>query len=638
MIRVPRRRAAAGAATLAALAATAVVAAPGSAISIKDRTLLISETPAGVAANGESSAPSLSGNARVLAFESTATDLRATGAAANGALRDVIVTDFNRNASEIVSVARDGGPADGASFDPVVSNDGRSVAFMSQATNLVPGDTNGVTDIFVRRPDGAIRRASVGAGGAQAAGRSSQPDVSADGRMVAFTSSAANLVEGDDNGRPDVFVHDLETAVTTMVSEDGRGTSSSPAISGDGRFVSFFSSSTNLVSDDVNRRADVFVHDLRNEETDLVSVSSDGEQQNRSILRPFTQVSDISHNGRYVAFDSDGTNLVGGDRNRDTDVFVRDRLRQTTSRVSVSSGREEGDNDSFNPTITPDGRFVAFQSFAESLVPVSGPREDVFLRDRRISATTVISVAAASTPRGTELVRQHLQRPVVSDHGQVAAFTSTAGNLVSGDGNRAEDVFLRIMAPPRPTQARLVRGGRTSRPTVRLEADDPRATRFLCRVAGAPAFHCDAGETRLPRLRGSGRTLTVRAGGPGMLFSTARRIRLGPGDRTRPRVRIRNPRGQSVRTIRGTASDRSGNLRRVDVAVVYFDNGCLRYNGRRFVRDACPRRTFVRATGARRWRLRLPRAIRGPIAVYARATDDAGNRSRLVLLRTVLPR
>ena len=272
---------------------------------------------------------------------------------------------------------------------------------------------------------------------------------------MVFTSAATNLVPGDDNGASDVFAANLVTGDVRRVSEapgaaepDGR--SLNPAISPDGRWVSFSSDATNLVERDRDRVADVFLADLRSGAVERVSVSSRRRQQNQAVARPFTQVSDVSTNGRRVVFDSDATNLVPRDRNRDTDVFVRDVRAGTTRRVSVAVTDREATNDSFNPSLTPSGRFVAFQSFAEEIAAGDATGEDVFVRDLRLKTTSVVDVTARSArPRGRELVRQLLQRPALGDDAGVVAFTSTAANLTTGDANRAEDVFTRSMAAPR---------------------------------------------------------------------------------------------------------------------------------------------------------------------------------------------
>jgi hypothetical protein len=209
-----------------------------------------------------------------------------------------------------------------------VSAHGRYVAFASQATNLVPGDTNGFGDVFVRdRLSGTTERVSLDSGGAQGNSASYDPSISADGRFVAFVSDAINLVPGDTNGKPDIFVRDRQSGRTERISVNSAGAqgddqSAIPSISADGRFVAFASQATNLVPGDTNGLMDVFVHDRLSGLTERVSVDSFGAQGNGiSALFGLS----ISADGRFVAFESYASNLVHGDTNGYEDVFVHDR-------------------------------------------------------------------------------------------------------------------------------------------------------------------------------------------------------------------------------------------------------------------------------------------------------------------------
>jgi Tol biopolymer transport system component len=219
------------------------------------------------------------------------------------------------------------------------------------------------------RLTGQTTRVSVASDGAQGNGDSECPSISADGRYVAFASLASNLVPGDTNGRMDIFVHDRLTGQTTRVSvasdgTEGNGDSGFPSISADGRYVAFASLASNLVPGDTNGTWDVFVHDRLTGQTTRVSVASGGAQGNGDSRFP-----SISADGRYVAFQSYASNLVPGDTNGVLDVFVHDRLTGQTTRVSVASDGTQGDSYSFGSSISADGRYVAFASYASNLVP-----------------------------------------------------------------------------------------------------------------------------------------------------------------------------------------------------------------------------------------------------------------------------
>jgi Tol biopolymer transport system component len=303
-----------------------------------------------------------------------------------------------------VSVATGGGQANSGSFDPSISADGRYVAFVSAATNLVSGDTNNFQDIFVHdRQTGQTTRVSVASDGTQANGHSYAPSISADGRYVAFASLASNLVSGDTNGAWDVFVHDRQTGETTRVSVASDGTQaigfffgSSPSISADGRYVAFDSWATNLVSGDTNDKPDVFVHDRQTGQTTRVSVSSDGTQANGGPGWSGNP-SSISADGRYVAFHSYADNLVSGDTNSATDIFVHDRQTGVTTRVSIASDGTQANGFSASPSISADGRYVAFMSGATNLVSGDTNNDwDVFVHGREGNiAPTVVSITRA---------------------------------------------------------------------------------------------------------------------------------------------------------------------------------------------------------------------------------------------------
>ena len=398
----------------------------------------VSVDSAGGQADGDSFTPAISGNGRYVAFISSASNLVAGD---SNSVPDVFVRDRRNGATERVSVDSAGGEANRESFLPAISASGSDVAFYSSASNLVAGDTNGVPDVFVRdRRTGVTERVSVDSARGQANGGNFAPMISASGRYVAFESDASNLVAGDTNLSDDVFVHDRRTGVTERVSVDSAGgqanaVSLSPAISADGRYVAFYSFASNLVAGDTNNEQDMFVHDRRTGATERVSVDSAGGQANDASFGPLA----ISANGRDVAFASTASNLVAGDTNNEPDMFVRDRRRGATERVSVDGTGGQADGGSFFPAISADGRYVAFYSFASNLV-VGDTNEtyDVFVRDRRRGATERVSVdGAGGQANGGSFF------PAISASGQDVAFQSAASNLVAGDTNETTDVFVR---------------------------------------------------------------------------------------------------------------------------------------------------------------------------------------------------
>ena len=402
--------------------------------------------------DGRSFIPALSADGRYAAFYSDASNLVAGDT--NGA-RDVFVHDQQTGETTRVSVDTSGTEANGDSFAPAISADGRFVVFSSAASNLT-GDTNGVDDIFLRdRQENTTTRVSVGFDGREENGGSYSPSISADGQRIAFLSDATNLVLDDTNGVRDVFVIDRQAATTRRASVNSAGDvqanvdSVTPVISGNGRFVAFTSFADNLVPDDLNESSDVFVRDLQANTTTRASTYQGGFEADFDNLRPA-----ISADGRYVAFDSDAANLAWGDTNDAFDVFVKDRQTDILTRVSVNDAGEEGSGDSFRPAISADGRFVAFYSEVASLVPGdTNGATDVFLHDRRSGATRRISVTAGGAEANNDSVR-----PAISGDGRLVVFESDASNFVAGDSNQFTDVFLYDpSATPPPTPGPVVR-------------------------------------------------------------------------------------------------------------------------------------------------------------------------------------
>ena len=269
----------------------------------------------------------------------------------------------------LVSRAADGTQANSDSYEPAVSADGRWVVYRSDASNLVAGDTNGSYDVFVwDRVSEVTQRVSVASDGTQADYDSWGPAISADGRWVTYYSSASNLVAGDTNGSYDVFVWDRVSGVTQRVSVASDGTqanydSRGPSISADGRWVTYLSYASNLVAGDTNGDYDVFVWDRVSGVTERVSVGSDGTQANSKSWNPA-----ISADGRWVTYYSYASNLVAGDTNGDYDVFVWDRVSGVTQRVSMASDGAQANYGSYAPAVSADGRWVTYESDAPNLV------------------------------------------------------------------------------------------------------------------------------------------------------------------------------------------------------------------------------------------------------------------------------
>ena len=437
-------------------------------------TELVSATPGGQEGSGQSLYPSISSDGRYIAFQSHAADLTpdTPRGSCGGAEPPILSAEVSRRTDSLVpcfqvyiadrvarslrlaSVSSDGEVANDVSEFASLSGDGHAVAFVSFATNLDPPDSNDADDVFVHDfITGRTERVSVSTEGEPLdpgvtiePSSVSAPSISEDGRYVAFSSSAANLVAGDTNRAWDVFVRDRATSRTERVSLTfadeqprpsrpdmfGTMTSHLQSISSDGRYVVFVSSAA-LVPTDDNGKVDVFLRDRLMGTTEIVSISSEGEAGDDHVVEDSRPR--ISADGRFVVFGSLASNLVDDDRNRRGDIFVRDRVRQTTIRVNVSSSGVEANGDSWGGTISRNGRYVAYSSLATKLAPGSRSEregrscdvqylapscpEDLYVYDLVTATTTRIPVA----PAGKEL-EAPARNPSISADGSAIAFFS----------------------------------------------------------------------------------------------------------------------------------------------------------------------------------------------------------------------
>jgi Tol biopolymer transport system component len=421
-----------------------------SALAAQGDTTLVSRQSAatgGGSTDGGSSRPSISGNGRVVAFDSVADNLSDDDAAALG---DVFVRDIKDQATTLVSrrSGPDGAGATDISEESVLSANGRFVVFESEADNLSGAANDAFDNVFVRDLERdrsmLVSRRCAAAGGAGATAISRSPVISANGRFVAFRSDAANL-SGADVHDPmtgdvysDVFVRDLKERRTILVSRrsaaagGGAGNEESfgPSISADGRYVAFASRAENLSAVDVTSQ-DIFVHDRKRHRTLLASrrsAAAGGEAADNDSNTPA-----ISADGRFVAFISEAANLSGADE-AVTDIFVRDLRRKRTelaSRQSTSAGGAGADDDSISPAISGDGRFVSFNSGADNL---TGDDDDdftnVYARDLENDLINLVSVTGGGDAADGDSFAASMSRK-----GRFVAFSSDAANLSDDDAN-----------------------------------------------------------------------------------------------------------------------------------------------------------------------------------------------------------
>lgn len=405
---------------------------------------LVSADNDGQPANAESLstfsiAQSISADGRYVTFWSLAGNLIAGD---TNFVPDIFVKDLQTGQITRVSTTSSGVGVTLDSYGPSISADGRNVAFASFSGDLAPDDSNGLSDIYVKNLDtGAITQVSTGIGEAQSNGGSFNSAISGNAAYVAFVSDASNLVAGDTNGAADFFIHNIQAGTTTRIGGSGGASwlnAESPYISvcGNGRFVTFDSLATDIVAGDTNGTSDVFVFDQEANTVKLVSERLDGVQGTN-----VNNVTTISGNGRYVAFNSHSDNL-GASVNDHPNIFVKDLQTGVLLIATTVAGGAPVNGRSNWVSISGDGRFVAFESEASNLVAGdTNGAADIFVRDIQTGQIVRISVdQSGNQGNGASL------KPSISADGQYVTFGTAATNLTPGDSNGAMDV-LRVLNP-----------------------------------------------------------------------------------------------------------------------------------------------------------------------------------------------
>lgn len=408
--------------------------------------------------NSYSFSPSLNTDGSKVAFWSLSDNLESGDA--NGSA-DVFVRDLDSGVTRRVSLNSSGQEGNSYSFSPSLSADGSKVAFISAASNLASGDTNDVADIFVRDlATGLTTLVSVNSNGAQSNRESSAPSLNATGTEIVFSSEATTLVNSDNNGFRDLFVRNLAANTTTLASIGvgssyfAQGNNSSYSyrvgVSADGTKIAFASEANNLTDGDTNNVSDIFVRDLTTGTTRRISISSDGTQANGGSFSP-----GLSGDGNKVVFESDASNLVSGDTNNVTDVFLHELTTGHTTRISVNNSGIQGNLDSTFPGVSADGSKVAFESDATNLAgSKTNAYQNIFVRDLINGTTTVVSVDSSGSPsNGNSFF------PVLNADGSKVVFESQASALIVNDKNTSTDVFMHDLTTGVTTRVSLDNSG-----------------------------------------------------------------------------------------------------------------------------------------------------------------------------------
>ncbi|HUG04982.1 MAG TPA: PKD domain-containing protein [Candidatus Limnocylindria bacterium] len=425
------------------LAFSGVAGAFESAASTLVRTTRESVSSTGAPAEGTVLPGVMAANGRYVVFTSTASNLTGVSGA------HVYRHDRATGATVLVTVAKSGAPSAGGGFAPTVSADGRFVAFASAGSDFVDGDTNGALDAFLRDmvsgTTAIVSASQTGEPGNLSSGLNTAPGargVSDDGRYVAFTSNATNLVGTPNNGKQQVYVKDMLTGVVTRASVDatgaaGNNNSSLPALSGNGHVVAFRSEAANFSTLSTSGTSQIFVRDLEAGTTTLESVTTAGAvAPGKASTAPA-----LSFDGRYVVFETMGQlDARDNDGAFTTDVYLRDRTLGTTVVASLSANTAAGAH-SQAASISADGRWVGFQSLDDKLVTGdTNGLVDVFVYDRTTEAITLVSLNDAG-----QQANAHSTSPSVSSDGQLVLFLSAASNLVTSPSSSGSQLYARDM-------------------------------------------------------------------------------------------------------------------------------------------------------------------------------------------------
>ncbi len=385
-------------------------------------------SPAAFASGAYGYSPALNEDGAKVAFESLGRlDIERD---ANG-LSDVYIKDVEEGVLEIVSVASSGEPGNGRSYAPTMSADGSVVAFESLAGNLVEGDANHASDIYLRDlTDGETVRVSAPPGGGDSNGPSFRSAISSNGAFVVFCSGASNLAADDTNGVADLLIWERETVSLSRVEPPGATSTATDgclraAVSADASFIAFSSVTAGV--------SGVYLYDRAAGSTTAITPAGNGPSGTTGLA--------ISGDGGTVVFDSLADNLIGEDTNRSRDVFVYDRGSGSTTRASIrtSGSQLPGESGTSGVSVSADGNIIVFSSRPDGVVAGdSNGREDVFLRDIEAGRTLIASVNVFG-----QSANNSSYSPSTDADGSVVAFASLAANLVAGDSNRQPDVFIR---------------------------------------------------------------------------------------------------------------------------------------------------------------------------------------------------
>jgi len=420
-----------GAIVMLALCCTTITSVAATAEMITVRVSVSTDNKQAIDTDTENyeARPAISDDGRFVVFESVGYTLVEND---TNEKSDIFLRDRELQTTVRITKGIKSEQANGGSYSPKITGDGRYIVFTSDASNLVSDDTNNIRDIFIYDfISKTTERITVSEIGEQFNKMNMLPNISDDGRFIVFASLATNWGDDDINGRWDALLHDREAQKTITVNVSGGGL---PNISADGQFVCFSDPISNIVENDTNGENDIFLYNVLTKQNARVNVASDGTESNG-----YSSLCSLSADGRYIAFQSDGTTLVSDDTNGSTDIFVHDRVLQTTERVSLSNTGEEGNNHNNYPALAKDGNYIVFKSYSTNFDNIK-QGVNLFIKDRQTGDIKLVSYSTDGTERDS--VDATFMHPSISGDGQHIAFQSLQTNLVQDDTNNTFDTFV----------------------------------------------------------------------------------------------------------------------------------------------------------------------------------------------------
>ncbi|MCK6481802.1 MAG: hypothetical protein HUU06_10245 [Planctomycetaceae bacterium] len=406
--------------------------------------VLVSAAEGGGVADRDSFDGAVAPSGKFVVFTSGARDL-GDGATGEESRNNVWFRDMKTGVNTLLSANGAGTEGNAGSLYPSISSNGQVVLFESYASDLADGAEGGFCNVYLldRKSGDLVRLSSTPAGaGGDWDSFVYGSSLSANGRFAVFYSAALDMVEDAGVGYFQIYLYDRTKGTLTMISRSPEGAPAlgdcfDPSISSNGKYVVYYSYATNLGAGASGAVSNIYLHDVKKGTTTLITRSTTGGEPNDDSLDPV-----VSASGKIVAFDSYATNLVSGDTNGQSDVFLVDLKKGTKTRVSLGPAGVQGNGPSYSASLSSSGKVLLFTSDASNLEGGDGDgnsSSDVFLRDPKTGLPRRLSLSAAGAEGDGD---SYVVATSLASSGKWALVVSGASNFATGDDNLDDDVFL----------------------------------------------------------------------------------------------------------------------------------------------------------------------------------------------------